>query len=140
MDLQDFDLDRLTILWQASSGNLDFRNLIENELQNRIVNNDRFSREYLFQVCKVNNRVITISFIPTSEAYNRYGSHVTVDINLTDEELEEMIKNYHTNPPINSTGQIRARAVVTDNLSTDQIRDLAEIGFHTNEILETLHL
>ena len=140
MNLQDLDVHRLTILWQASGGNTQLKDLIENELQKRIATNKSFSREYLFKVSKIQNHAITISFIPTTDSYNEYGANVTIDLLLSNRELEEFLKNYSANPPMNTSGQLRAKALVKDKLTEDQISRLKNIGFHTNEILEVLHL
>lgn len=140
MNLQDLDVHRLTILWQASGGNTQLKDLIENELQKRIATNKNFSREYLFKVSKIQNHAITISFIPTTDSYNEYGANVTIDLLLSNSEMEEFLKNYSANPPINTSGQLRAKALVKDKLNEDQLSRLENIGFHTNEILEILHL
>lgn len=140
MNLQDLDVHRLTILWQASGGNTQLKDLIENELQKRIATNKSFSREYLFKVSKIQNHAITISFIPTTDSYNEYGANVTIDLLLSNSEMEEFLKNYSANPPINTSGQLRAKALVKDKLNEDQLSRLENIGFHTNEILEILHL
>ncbi|MBP7315769.1 MAG: hypothetical protein KA968_11155 [Chitinophagaceae bacterium] len=140
MNLQDLDVHRLTILWQASGGNTQLKDLIENELQKRIATNKSFSREYLFKVSKIQNHAITISFIPTTDSYNEYGANVTIDLLLSNSEMEEFLKNYSANPPINTSGQLRAKALVKDKLNEDQLSRLENIGFHTNEILEILYL
>jgi hypothetical protein len=51
-----------------------------------------------------------------------------------------MIKNYSSKPPINTSGQLKAKALVTDNLTAEQLDRLMNIGFHTSEVLETLNL
>ena len=140
MNLLELDVHRLTILWQTSGGNPQLKALIETELQNRIATNKNFSREYLFKVSKIQNHAITISFIPTTVSYNDYGASVTVDLLLNDSEIEELLKNYSANPPINSSGQLRAKALVKDKLNENQLSRLENVGFHTNEILEVLHL
>lgn len=140
MNLQNLDIHRLSILWQASGGNPQLKRLIEIELQKRVVTNTNFSREYLFKVSKIQNHAITIIFIPTTESFNEYGDNVTVDLLLDDSEFEELIKNYSSNPPINTSGQLRAKVLVKDKLTEQQISRLENIGFHTNEILEVLHL
>lgn len=139
MNLQEIDVHRLTILWQASGGNPQFKSLVENELQKRIASNTNFSREYLFKVSKVQNHAITISFIPTTNSFNEYGANVTVDLLLSDIEMEELLRNYSSNPPINTNGQLRAKALVKDKLNENQLSRLENIGFHTSEILEVLH-
>lgn len=140
MDIKQFDLNGLTILWQASGRNLDLKAALEQELQDRILINKNFSKEYFFGVCKMRNHAITVSFIPTSDAFNNYGQHITIDILLDEIEMTEMIKNYSSKPPVNTYGQLKAKALVTDGLTAGQIDRLMNIGFHTSEILETLHL
>lgn len=140
MELKTFDLNRLTILWQASGGNPELKALIESELKIRTEGNTKFSREYLFKISKIQKHAITISFIPTTDSYNEYGANLTIDLLLSDSEIEELLKNYSENPPINSSGQLRAKALVKDKLNEDQVSRLENIGFQTNEILEVLHL
>ena len=136
MDLKKFDLQRLTILWQCSDSNVELKNLIEDELKIRIQNNTNFSREYLFDVSKIQNHAITVKFIPTTDAYVAYGADVTVDLLLSDAEMVELLENFSAKPPLNTIGQIKARALVTDNMTEEQIAQLEEVGFHTTEILE----
>lgn len=140
MNLQELDVHRLTILWQASGGNPKLKDLIEIEIQKRISNNLNFSREYLFQISKIQNHAITISFIPTTDSFNEYGANVTIDLLLNDSEMEELLKNYSANPSINTSGQLRAKALVNDKLKENQASRLENIGFNTNEILEVLHI
>lgn len=140
MNLKEYDLTKLAILWDASEHNLDLRNLIEKELKQRIQNNENFSREYLFKICKIEEHAITISFIPTTEAYKKYGPHITIDIILEEEEKNEISQNYNSEPSTNSYGRMKAKALVTNDMSEKQIKDLRNKGFHTNEILEVLHL
>ena len=140
MEINKFDNNGLTILWQAAINDKSLRDSIENEIQKRIVANNRFSREYLFQVSKIQKHAITVSFFPTTDSFNFYGANVTIDLLLDDNELEELSNNYSSNPPINTQGQLKAKALINDNLSKEQIERLENIGFKTNEILEILHL
>ena len=126
-------------MWQASIRNQDLRHVIEQEPQARVLTNTNFSREYFFGICKMRNHAITVSFIPTSDAYNNYGQHITIDIILDETEMTEMIKNCSSKPPINTVWQIKAKVLVTDGFTAAQIDRLKNIGFHTSEILETLH-
>lgn len=139
MDLTEFDLNTLEILWQTSNGNLDFKAAVENELRMRIVNNTIYSREYLFNVSQIQNHALGINFIPTSEAYNNYGPNITVSMLLDDEELIELGQNFIANPPVNTFGNIKAKALVKDSLTTDQINNLETIGFDTSNILSVLN-
>lgn len=140
MELKKFDLNKLTILWQASSSNKNLLDMIELELAQRIASNKYFSKEYLFVVSKLKNHPITVIFIPTTESYKNYGSSATIDIILNEEETSELLKNHSSNPPINTYGQVKAKAVVTDNLTQGQIDKLSTLGFNTSDILDILCL
>ena len=70
MNLHEIETGQVVMLWQASDGNPLLKQQIEQELQNRISNNSNFSREYFFDICKMKNHAITVSFIPTSDAFN----------------------------------------------------------------------
>lgn len=94
----------------------------------------------MFKVSKIQNHAITISFIPTTVSFNEYGSNVTIDLLLSDSDMEELLKNYSANPPINTSGELKAKALIKDKLTEEQLLRLENIGFHTNEILEVLHL
>jgi hypothetical protein len=140
MSLKEIETEQLVMLWQASDGNPLLKQQIESEFQNRIANNSNFSREYFFEICKVKKHAITVSFIPTSDSYNNYGPHLTIDIILTDEELQEQIRNYSAKPPLHTSGQIKAKVLIKDNLSKQQITRAAEVGFHTKDVFEVLHV
>lgn len=140
MNLQEYDIHKLTKLWQASNGNPDFKKLVEQELQNQTLANTNFSREYLFKVSKVQKNTITISFIPTTDSYKDFGAYVRIDLLLSNEEKVELEKNHSQNPPINTGGQLRAKALDKEKLTEIQIAKLEQKGFHTQEILEVLYL
>jgi len=140
LNLHEIEIGQLVMLWQVSDGNPLLKQQIETELQNRIANNSNFSREYFFEICKIKNHAITVSFIPTSDSYEIYEPHLTIDIILNDEEMQEQIKNYSAKPPIQTNGLIKAKVLVKDNLTSGQITKAAETGFHTRDIFETLHV
>lgn len=141
MDLTQMNLNELNILWLASGGNVDLKLAIEDEFQKRIENNQNYSREYLFQTSEIQNRVITIHFIPESQAYNKYGSNITIiKMLVDDEELIEFGNNFITNPPINTYGNIKVNILVTDDLSEGQIAEIASDGFDTSNILTIQHI
>ena len=131
MNIEEFDLEHLIILWQSSDGNPLIKQQIEIELKKRINNNSKFSREYFFEICKVKNHAITVSFIPTSEAYENYGSSLTIDILLDDDEMRELLTNYSAKPPMQTQGIIKAKVLVKDNFTKEQITKAESIGFHT---------
>lgn len=140
MNLQKIDIGQLNMLWEVSDGNPSLKHEIEIEFQNRITSNTNFSREYFFDICKIKNHAITVSFIPTSDAFRVYGPQMTIDIILSDEETKEIIKNYSAKPPVQTSGFIKARVLVNGKLTGEQIIKAAEIGFHTKDIFETLHI
>lgn len=140
MNFQEMKLSHLVMLWQASGGNLPIKTLIETELQKRIQTNTDFSREYFFDICKMKNHAITVSFIPTSKAYKLYGSNLTIKILLTDDEMEEIIQNYSSKPPIYTAGTLKATILVKDKLTQEQIENAEVFGFHTSDIFETFYV
>ncbi len=140
MNLKQFGLHDLAKLWEASKENQSLRTAIELELQLHIFNNKNFSREFIFKVCKIGNHSIGISFIPTSESHKNYGSNITIDMLLDENEMKELLTNYHSNPSVYSYGQVKAKVLVKDNLSAEQIAKLATVGFNTSDILETMHV
>ena len=136
MDLKKYNLQKLTTLWQSSDSNIELKNQIENELKIKIQNNKIFSKEYLFvDASKMQKHPITVEFIPTTNAYKFYGANVTIDLLLSDAEMIELLKNRATKPPLKTSGQIKARALVIDNMTKEQITQLEKVGFHTTEIL-----
>lgn len=137
MNFQNMDLGHLILLWQTSDGNPELKQQIEIELQNRISNNSNFSREFIFDVTRVRNRACGIEFIPTSEAYRRYGASIVMEMLLTEAEFAEMYSNRFAEPPINTQGIVKARILVNGNLNAEQIESIANTGFHTRDIFET---
>jgi hypothetical protein len=140
MNISTIDLGGLVTLWKVSDGNPPLKLELENELQQRISQNFNFSREAFFEISKVKNHAIGVSFIPTSDAFREYGENVTIDMLLTDDEMKEMIINYSSKPPVNSQGWIRCKVLVKDGLNDDQIKALETTGFHTRDVFEILHL
>lgn len=136
MDILKIDIGQLIMLWQASDGNPELKQQIEIEFQNRIATNSNFSLEYCFQICIIEKHAITIYFIPTSEAYKRYGSDLTIDMLLSDEETQNLMKSYSAKTQ--TTGIVKGKVLVTGNLTKEQIAQAASIGFHTGDISEML--
>ena len=132
--METFDLnslESLATLWVLYEGNVLQQQTIEEKLRPMIEANKRFTREFLFELKCVKKNVIGINFIPTSTAYEDYGSSVTV-IELL--EVEEIRKNYESK--INTTGYIKASGFLTKGVENEII----EISFRTNDILEIEHI
>lgn len=140
MNLSNINLGALVDLWHTSYKNPILKSQIEVELQKRIPGNDKFYREYFFQICKIKNSAITIYFIPTSDAYKSYGASLGIDIILSDEELGELIKNYSSKPIIKTGGIIRAKILGKTNLTLHQITMIAEEGFDLRNVYEVHHV
>jgi hypothetical protein len=126
MDLNGFDLDGLSTIWEASQGNEDLRKEIEKLLQDHIRNNKRVSREFIYLVCNVRNHAMGITFIPTSEGYNIHGRNITILKVIT---TEEILNNYSSK--VDSNGEITVKILISNS---DTIKE-AELTFNTNSIL-----
>ncbi len=137
MDILQMELGALINLWECSDHNLILKKGIEIELQKRIHRNSKFCREYFFLNCKLQNHSMNVSFIPSSEAYKNFGPNLTMDIILSEEEMQEQFNNYRAIPPIQTTGFIRAKIIIKDNFSAVQINMAADSGFHTRDVFET---
>ena len=79
------------------------------------------------------NRTINISFIPTSDAYKRYGDNITISVRINT-DAENIIKSYCANEKC-SFGRIIVNAT-SPTLAKDKLAELAEIGFNTQDIAE----
>jgi hypothetical protein len=137
LDLNQFDLNGLTILWQSAQtipNGVDFLNSVEEALQERVENNENFSREYLFQTCILQKQIIGISFIPTTAAYKNYGESITINNVFDDFERIEMSRNCEANPQKNTYGMVKAWSAVPDHSGK-----LLQFDFHTKEIREIIH-
>ena len=126
MELEGLDIQTLGMMYLASENNQVLRAAIGEELQHRIADNNYCSRERLFQISIVQNHSIGINFIPTSDAFNSFGPNITVAVSEENNDLEELMQNYASNPPINTYGNIRLRVLVPDYLTQEQIDDLGE--------------
>jgi len=134
--MEKMNLDQLTILWEASNGNLGLKENVEAEIQKRIASNRQYSREYLFQKSILERHSIGVNFLPTTDSYKYYGHNITIEISLDESEFIEISTNFSSKPPINTEGRLKASLLVNENLNVSQIERLRTIGFHTNEILE----
>lgn len=99
-----------------------------------------FSKEYLFELDKIKNHAIGITFRAGSLSSKLYGSDIVIDLILDDSEFESLTRNYLSKPTINTYGRLRANALVEDRLTEDQIERLKSEGFFTDDIFEISHL
>lgn len=131
------NIGALVTLWKVSNKNLVLKAKIEEELKSRVQENQLISREYVFNVCKMKSHAITVFFIPTTKEFEMYGPNLTIDMILTDDEIIELAKNL---PALQTQGYVKAKVLVTDNLSDEQIESALNIGFHTKSVYEVIHL
>jgi hypothetical protein len=133
MDLLSQPLQSIAILWETSIRNSELRNTVEQILQHRIMTNKLYSIEKLHQISV--KGASTIYFIPTTPSYKLYGQYVTlINLDLTTEQLKNLIANRLQNPPIESYGLIKAKILNTIDDEKEDAQKL--IVFNTNEILE----
>jgi len=140
MEFKEMNISQLSALWEVSEGNVVIRNAIENELEVRRANNNSFSIEYIYKVCKKQNHAMNVTFIPASEAYKSFGKHITMDILVTEEEALVIYEHMYATPPINTYGYVKAKSLISNELTNEQAEELAYRGFHTGDIAEVWHL
>lgn len=135
MNFKDFDINKLVILWQATENQPEIRNQIEQILNERIESNESFSREFIFDILFIGKKSLTISFIPTSKSFKKYGQTVVVEGNYNDTEAKELLQNFRLNPPKNTFGIVPVNPLYIDDLNEEQIDALKKDGFKTKDIL-----
>lgn len=63
------------------------------------------------------NHAIKVSFITTSNSYKNFGQNIKFDIFLDKVEVALMQKNYSSNIPINTFGQIKNKGICYKQLN-----------------------
>jgi len=137
MELENLDIATLGDMYLGLENNLELKNALEVELHNRIDNNTNFSREHLVRESIVNRRALEIQFIPTTESYNNYGRNIIVVVS-ENEDLEGLLQNFASKPPINTFGNIRLRVLIENNLTQELIEALYYDGIDTSHISQIL--
>jgi hypothetical protein len=135
MNFNNFDINKLVILWQATENQPELRNQIGQILNDRIESNESFSREHIFDILYIGKKSLTISFIPTSESFKKYGQTIVVEGNYNDDTAKELLQNFRLNPPKNTFGIVPVSPLYTDDLEEEQIDTLKKDGFKTKDIL-----
>ncbi|WP_055437647.1 hypothetical protein [Lacinutrix algicola] len=133
MELENLDMETLSDMYLGLSDNLELKIALEAELQSRIGNNTRYSREHLVQNSFMNRGALGIHFIPTTDSYNNYGYNITVTVS-ENEELEGLVQNALSTPQINTYGNIRLRNLVQGNLTQEQVDALENEGIDISHI------
>ena len=136
-NLEQLNIELLSTMWKGTKNNPELREDIEDILQEKIQTNSTYSREELFNHSVIQGHVLTVYFIPTTEAYEVYGPYITVNVSFDEDEKIEMLKNIYANPPRNTVGTVTAEVLLTeDDLTSEQIDRLKHEGFETNEIMK----
>lgn len=91
-----------------------------------------FNRDYLHYTFGWKRTNIQIHFIPNSESHEKYGSHITGSIEMSEPDLQEMLDK-------KGGGQAHGR-VKFNSIPTDKTREIREIlkteGFNSEDILK----
>ena len=132
MDLLNQTLDSLYIIWEGTEEGSTERERVEKELQYRVKTNKKYSIEDIFYFSR--RHAIGIYFIPSTESFSIYGKQIIVEPIISEEDLSKIINN-HTNN-IKTYGYVKAKSLVTQMLSKEQIDKLEKIGFQTCEVFE----
>lgn len=140
MELEKLELNDLITFWETSFENIPLKTKLENELRKRIEINNNFSKEYFFEQCFVKGKNITCEFIPTTEAYQNYGKHITVKIIFDEAEIELHKKTFMAKEKTRTYGSMKSEINIDNNLTPFQIKMLSEIGFNTNEVFKIINI
>jgi len=109
---------------------------IKKEIQKKWDGKSIYSREYIFNITKILNGVLSFEFRPNSIGYSKYGKEV-IGFGIYKKSLEkELFSNLSSNPPINTNGNVRIK--VSDEVSCSKkiIRQLATEGFETVDVFQ----
>ncbi len=140
MVLEKLALNELITYWEASSNNIPLKTELENEIRKRIEINNNFTREYFFEQCFVKRKNISFEFIPTTEAYQNYGKHITVKIIFDETEIDLHKKTFMAKEKTKTYGNMKSEINIDNKLTSIQIKKLSEIGFNTNEIFQIINI
>jgi len=89
-----------------------------------------YSKEYLYEKGTKTGRPISILFKSFTASYNNFGEFVVVEP-IWDDEFdikENFTKGVHT------YGQVKARIIMDDHFTKDQIDKMKQYGFHTEDV------
>jgi hypothetical protein len=106
MDLKSYDIDKLATIWKASTDKPELQKTIELLLKEKSLSNQQYSKEYLFGLNQIEQRALEIFFIPGTESFKKFGSNVTLDLSLNDNEYAELLTNRNPDSRQNTYGQL----------------------------------
>ncbi len=95
-----------------------------------------YSKEYLYVRGAKSYRALSILFKKTSSSYNEFGEFVVVEP-IWDDENEVRVNSENG---VNTYGQIKAKIIVEDQFSNEQLERMMEVGFDTDDICVADHV
>ncbi|RYD83244.1 MAG: hypothetical protein EOP53_01390 [Sphingobacteriales bacterium] len=135
MNLEKLSLDALWIFLDSCSANPALKDRIEKEMQNRVPDTKKYSREYLYSVNIIGKKALIIYFIPESGSYKNFGRKIVINMVMDDEERVILSNNYTAKPAIRTQGKIKGDFLVIDDISEEQRKILKTKGFDTTDIM-----
>jgi len=135
MNLKDQTIKSLALLWQTSTNNSEINSAIERELQEKILHNNYFSIEDIYEYSIIKNKAINVWFVPTTISYNVFGEYVTVELSVNQDEKNKILKNISSEPKVSTFGQVKCTILVENN-QQPKLKSGAIIEFSTFHILD----
>ena len=135
MNLKKISNLDLSMMFDISIANSVLKEKIRNELILRNKSNIRYSLEYFYSVCNVGKKALTVYFFPTSKSFETYGSQIIIDTIYIDTELHQVHNNYSATPVIRSYGYQKARYLVNNNVTGEQVKLLGTVGFDVKDAM-----
>jgi hypothetical protein len=105
---------------------------IEEQIKNLNSEKLRFSVEYIFWNFGLPRKSFQVQFLTTSEAYQKYGSHVTGIALFEKEDMPELIEAAKNGRW--TDGKICFQENVNDQMTEEQKKELKTNGFMASEI------
>ena len=65
---------------------------------------------------------------------------MTIDLELTEEELIQLLQNQSANPPVKTYGFLKIKVLAKHDHTKQQIDELERQGIDTSEIYDIMHL
>lgn len=135
MNLKEQTIKSLALLWQTSTNNPEMNSLVKRELQEKILHNDYFSIEDIYEYSIIKNKTINVWFVPTTSSYNEFGSYVTVELLVNEDERIKIFKNISSKPKISTFGLVKC-IILTENNEQPELKLGTIIEFNTFHILD----
>ena len=106
---------------------------IKKEINKKYNGESNYSREWIFLKSHIQQKPLIVELRSGSEAYNDYGKTLVGWGKYDEIEIEELLKNITSNPPLNTNGYLKFELVAKD-LPEDKLQLLKTKGLKTNDI------